>query len=220
MATLVTLLPPSSSLVVPDSVLVETKRVLGQSGVLAFPTESFYALGACPWDDAAVRRMRQIKGRPSGKPILVLIGEGSQLGSLVRAIPPAASVLMAAFWPGPLTIVFPAVDRLPRELTDGTGTVAVRLTASPLLASLLRAVGPLTGTSANRSGQPPARTAGEVQAALGSDVDLILDGGPTSGALPSTLVNTIGEPRLLREGSIPSREVESALAGSGFTLAP
>jgi L-threonylcarbamoyladenylate synthase len=218
MATQVTLLPNSSLPVLPDSVLREAKQILHQGGVLAFPTESSYALGVSPWDARAVRRLWHIKGRPTGKPILVVIGEPSQLEALVKAVPPAASVLMAAFWPGPMTIVFPAADRLPEELTAGTGTLAVRLTAYPLLAALLRQVGPLTGTSANRSGQPPAQTAQEIQAGLGSDVDLILDGGPTSGALPSTLVSTVGPPRLLREGPIPFREVETVLAGSGLML--
>lgn len=218
MATLVRL-GDSSPTVVPDPVLQEAKRVIGRGGVLAFPTESFYALGASPWDGAAVRRVWQIKGRPPGKPILVLIGETSQLAPLVEAVPPAASVLMAAFWPGPLTIVFPAVAHLPVELTGGTGSVGVRFMPYPALASLLRQVGPLTGTSANRSGQPPARTATEVQAALGDEVDLIVDGGPTAGAEPSTLVSTLGAPRLLREGPISAAEVKAVLAGAGFTLA-
>lgn len=219
MGTLLKLLATSSSMDVPNSVLHEAKRLLQRSGVLAFPTESFYALGASPWDAAAISRVWQIKRRASGKPILVLIGERNQLATLVEAVPPAASVLMTAFWPGPLTIVFPAVKHLPAQLTAGTGTVAVRLTAYTALASLLRQVGPLTGTSANRAGCSPARTAMEVQAVLGNDVDMILDGGPTLGALPSTLVSAVGTPRLLREGPIAARAVGSILRKSGFTLA-
>ncbi len=218
MATKVTLLPNSSSPVIPDSVLVEAKRIIHQGGILAFPTESSYALGVSPWDARAVRRLWQIKGRPTGKPILVVIGERSQLDALAKSVPPAASLLMSAFWPGPMTIVFPAADRLPEELTAKTGTLAVRLTAHPLLAALLRQVGPLTGTSANRSGHPPAQTAQEIQAGLGNDVDLILDGGPTPGTLPSTLVSTVGTPRLLREGPIPFLEVETVLARAGLML--
>ncbi|MEK7300671.1 MAG: L-threonylcarbamoyladenylate synthase, partial [Nitrospirota bacterium] len=155
-------------------------------GVLAVPTETFYGLGVNPFDGAAVARLLSIKGRPDGKPILILIGDQAQLQDLVTDVSPAAQVLMEAFWPGPLTLVFPASARLPKSVTAETGTVGVRHSSHASLAKLLRYTGPLTGTSANRSGEPPVQTAAEVERTIGTLVDVIIDGGSTQGGLPST----------------------------------
>lgn len=202
--------------------LTEAARVTAAGGILAMPTESFYALGVsvgCSARQAeALRRLCLIKGRPEGKPLLVLIGNLSQLPSLVAGITPAAEILMRQFWPGPLTIVFPAASGLPDLLTGGTGTIGVRLSASAVLKEVLGHTGPLTGTSANRSGQPPARTAGEVETTMGEQLDIILDGGAAPATLPSTIVDTQGPLRLLREGPISREQLESALAVSGMTL--
>ncbi len=191
--------------------------VVRNGGVIAMPTDSFYALGACVFDEAAVRRVCAIKGQREHKPILALIANRTQLALLVERIPPAAEALMDRFWPGPLTIVFPAAARLPAALTAGTGTVGVRWPAHPMLQRLLQETGPLTGTSANRSGAEPARTAQHVADALGSDVDVIVDGGPSSSVVPSTVVETVGTVRVLREGSIPRGAIETALAEAGIT---
>ncbi len=191
-------------------------RVVRNGGVIAMPTDSFYALGACVFDEAAVRRVCAIKGQRARKPILALIADRTQLAMLVERIPPAAEVLMGRFWPGPLTIVFPASPRLPAELTAGTGTVGVRWPAQPLLQRLLLKTGPLTGTSANRSGAEPARSAQDVEDALGNEVDLIVDGGASSGVAPSTLVETVGTVRVLREGPISREAIETALAEAGM----
>lgn len=193
-------------------------KIIRRGGVIAMPTESFYALGASALDDAAVRRVCAIKGRPDEKPILVLISDRAQLDTLAAEITPAASLVIEQFWPGPLTIIFPASRLLPDVLTAGTGTVGVRQTAYPALVRLLRQAGPLTGTSANRSGQPPARTAEEVRVRLGSVLDLIVDGGQTPGGLPSTIVDTVGPIRLVREGPISRHQLEAALARSGIGL--
>ena len=125
---------------------------------------------------------------------------------------------MERFWPGPLTLIFSASPLLPEVLTSGTGSVGVRQPAHAGLALLLRQVGPLTGTSANRSGDQPARTAEEVQTTLGSEVDLILDGGPTRGGLPSTIVDTVSPIRLLREGPISRQQIETVLSMAGMAL--
>jgi L-threonylcarbamoyladenylate synthase len=199
-------------------VFEEVTRILRQSGVIAMPTESFYALGASTSDEVAVRRVCAIKGRPQGKPILALIADRAQLTALVDEVTSAATTLMERFWPGPLTLIFPASPRLPKVLTAGTGSVGVRQTAHTGLAPLLRQVGPLTGTSANRSGEPPARTAEDVQRTLGSEVDLILDGGMTTGGLPSTIVDCGSPIRLLREGPISRQQIEAALSLAGITL--
>lgn len=195
--------------------LQAAKEVIRRGGVLAIPTESFYALAASPWDAAAVRRVCAIKGRPEGKPILVLIADRTQLDGLIAERSPAATVLIERFWPGPLTLIFTASQALPNVLTAGTGTIGIRQTAYPALLPLLRAIGPLTGTSANRSGQAPAQTAQEVQAALSGELDLILDAGPTPGGMPSTMVDTVGRVRILRSGPVTGREIESVLAGMG-----
>ncbi|MGH7260013.1 MAG: L-threonylcarbamoyladenylate synthase [Nitrospiraceae bacterium] len=197
---------------VPDDAV----NVVRNGGLIAMPTDSFYALGASVFDEAAVRRVCTIKGQREHKPILALIADRAQLAALVARIPPAAEVLMDRFWPGPLTIVFPASPRLPAVLTAGTGTIGVRWPAHSLLQRLLRETGPLTGTSANRSGAEPARTAQDVEEALGSDVDLIVDGGPSSGPLPSTVVETVGTVRVLREGPIRRAAIEAALAEAGI----
>lgn len=187
--------------------------------MIAMPTESFYAVGASARNEAAVRRDCAIKGRWDGKPILVLIPDQVELTALVAEVTPAAAALIKQFWPGPLTLIFRASHFLPDALTAGTGTVGVRHTAYPMLVPLLRHVGPLTGTSANRAGEPPAKTAGEVQAMLDAELDLILDGGPTPGGMPSTIIDTVGPIRVLREGPISRHQVESALSHSGLALA-
>jgi L-threonylcarbamoyladenylate synthase len=135
------------------SVLAERmRRVLGENGLIALPTESFYGLAVDPFNEQALAKLWQVKGRSKGKPILLLIGEESQLGPLVQTIPPAATVLINAFWPGPLTIVFPAAAGLSDAITSGTRSVGIRLSAWQPLRELLRRVGPVTGTSANREG--------------------------------------------------------------------
>jgi len=193
-------------------VCTEAAAVVRDGGVLAMLTDSLYGLGVNPFDGAAVRRVCAIKGREEGKPILVLIAARSQLNGLVGPLPQAAVKLMDQFWPGPLTIVCPAAPGLSAMLTAGTGTIGVRLPAHPLLAQLLRQTGPLTGTSANRAGMPPGRTAVEVERALGSDVDLILDGGPSGGIVPSTVVDvTRGAAKLIREGPVSWQDVEKVL---------
>jgi L-threonylcarbamoyladenylate synthase len=194
------------------------RRVLGASGLIALPTESFYGLAAAPFDEQALARLWQVKGRSEGKPILVLIGDESQLGPLIRSIPPAGRLLMKAFWPGPLTIVFPAAVGLSDAVTAGTGSVGVRFSPWEPLVNLLRLVGPMTGTSANREGQPPPRTAKEVQDSLGDVLDLIVDAGPTPGGRPSTIIDVRGPIRIVRDGAIEREVIEAQLAAHGLCL--
>ncbi|TAL10037.1 MAG: threonylcarbamoyl-AMP synthase [Nitrospirae bacterium] len=194
--------------------LREAADIVRGGGIIAFPTETFYGLGARPFDARAVQRLVDLKGRSlRAAPILVLIRSRADLAALVSEVPPAAERLMEACWPGPLTIVFRAAAAVPPVLTAGTGTIGVRLSAHPDVQRLLEAVGgPLTGTSANRSGQPPATTAEEVERALGDGVDAILNGGATPGGLPSTVVDTtVTPPRVLREGRVPTASLQSIL---------
>lgn len=194
--------------------------VVQAGGVIALPTETYYGLGVNPFDGAAVARVQFIKGRPDGKPVLILIGDHTQLQDLVTDVSTAARVLMAAYWPGPLTLVFPANARIPQAVTAGTGTVGVRHTSCAALVAVLRQVGPLTGTSANRSGESPAQTAAEVEQTFGDVVDVILDAGTTAGGLPSTVVTVCDGVRIIREGPIDRESIQRTLGARGFHLKP
>ena len=196
------------------------RQVLGAGGLIAVPTESFYGLAAAPFDERALARLWQVKGRSQGKPILVLIGHRSHLQPFVRGIPQAAKVLMDAFWPGSLTIVFPAALGLSNAVTAGTGSVGIRLSAWQPLVDLLCRVGPVTGTSANREGIPPPTTAEEVQARLGEALDLIIDGGPTPGGQPSTVIDVQGPIRILRDGATERNAIAAQLVAHGLHLDP
>ena len=184
--------------------LEEAGGLLLSGGVLALPTETYYALAVNPFDEAALARLFALKARPPEKPVLVLIAAPERLSRLAREVPEAASRLMAAFWPGPLTLILPARPDLPRRLTGGTGTIGVRQPRQPLVCRLMATLGlPLTGTSANRSGQEPLTEASEVAREFGAEVDLILDAGPCPGGLPSTIVDvSAAPPFLVRAGAI------------------
>lgn len=184
-------------------------RVILQGGVAAFPTETFYGLGADARNEEALQKIFQIKGREENKPLLLLIGDRDWLSGLVRNIPPVAGRLMEKFWPGPLTLVFEASPRLSALLTGGTGTVGVRLSPHPVAQALIQAVGrAITATSANLSGQPSASVAAEVFRALGNRVDAILDGGQTAGGLGSTVLDLSSPaPRIIRQGVISQAEL-------------
>lgn len=192
--------------------------MLQRSGLVAIPTETFYGLGVNPFDTRALDRLRAVKGREDAKPILVLVASINDLSAFVEHVPPAASLLIEGFWPGPLTILFPARASLPHALTAGTGLVGMRVSSCRPLCELLARVGPLTGTSANRAGAAPARTAEAVQQALGDAVDLILDVGPTPGGLPSTVVAVHHSLRIVREGALERSVIEARLHQRGFSL--
>jgi L-threonylcarbamoyladenylate synthase len=187
-------------------------------GIIAIPTETFYGLAVDPFNEAAVDRLRRLKGREGGKPILVLIGSLEQLPFVVREVPPIAKILIDAFWPGPLTILFPAVPSLPRNLTAGTGLVGVRLSSCEPLMALVTRVGPLTGTSANRADRAPACTALTVEQELGQDVDLIVDAGTTAGGLASTVIDVQQPLRLIRDGAVTRQMIQNVLQTHGISL--
>jgi L-threonylcarbamoyladenylate synthase len=192
--------------------------VLTENGLLALPTESFYGLAVDPFNEQALARLWQVKGRSKGKPVLVLIGEDTQLKPFVHSIPPAATILMNAFWPGPLTIVFPAAARLSDEVTAGTHSIGIRFSAWEPLRELLQRVGPVTGTSANREGMPPPTTVEEIYHGLGDTLDLIVDAGPTPGGQPSTVIDAQGPIRIIRDGAIDRDAIIARLAAHGLDL--
>jgi len=180
------------------------RDVISRGGVIAYPTDTFYGLGADPKNPVALRRLYEIKGRRDDQPILILIARADDVKKWTAEISPASEDLMRKFWPGPLTIVFKARVDVLRELTAGTGTIGIRVPGSELTRSLLDFLGiALTGTSANVSGGPSPQTAEEAAASLGDAVDLILDGGRTAGGRPSTVVDvSTGLPSVLREGAL------------------
>jgi L-threonylcarbamoyladenylate synthase len=185
-------------------VLREAAGVLSSGGLVAFPTETFYGLGAHALDLAAVRRIFEGKGRPEAKPLLVLVDSIKMAESLAEDISDAARDLMAKYWPGPLTLVFKAVAAVPKELVAGSGTIGMRISRHPVAFELVRAAGfPITAPSANLSGAEPPTTAAEVRRAFDGKIELILDGGATTGGLPSTILDvTVTPPRLIRRGAL------------------
>ncbi len=182
-------------------------KILQQGGVVAFPTESSYGLAANIYDDNALRRVYQLKGREEGKPFLVLIDNIKELERLVTEVPLEYKILMEQFWPGALTLVFSCRSEISPVLTCGGSTIAIRYSSHPVANALVAAFGkPLTATSANRAGEPPCTTAREVYAAFGDDIDMVIDGGRANAA-PSTIVRLKEEGRkleVLREGQLPA----------------
>lgn len=191
----------------------EAGKLLKAGGVLAVPTETFYALAAHPFKEEALARLFALKERTEEKPVLILVSGPEMLTQVVREIPAAARKLMARFWPGPLTIIFPAREDLPRLLTGSTGTIAVRQPRHDVTLKLLAALGfPVTGTSANRSGRPPLAAAAEVAAEFGDEVELMIDAGPCPGGLPSTIVDaTRTPPRLVRPGAVSADRLKEII---------
>jgi L-threonylcarbamoyladenylate synthase len=182
----------------------EAAAVLARRGLVAFPTESFYGLGADALDAAAAARVLSVKGRPDGKPILVLVDSVAMAERVATVPSDEVRALMARHWPGALTLVLPARAEVPAAVTGGSGTVGVRLPGHLLALALVRAaVRPVTAPSANPSGAPPPTTAAAVRAYFDDVVDLILDGGPTAGGPASTVADcTTWPPRVLRAGPV------------------
>jgi len=176
--------------------------IMKAGGLVAFPTESFYGLGADALNARAVERVFEVKGRPESKPLLVLVGSIAMVEDLVVAIPAGARELMRRHWPGPLTLVLAAGARVPDALTAGSGTVGVRMPGHPIALGLVQAARfPVTAPSANPSGEPPATTAAAVEQYFGDRVELVLDGGATAGGTGSTIADcTSWPPRILRRG--------------------
>lgn len=174
--------------------------------MIAFRTDTFYGLGVDPFNAAAVARIRALKGREDGKPILLLIAGAGEVTRLIVDPSPEFQRLAAQFWPGPLTIIGRATTDLPEEITAGTGTVGVRLPADESVRNLVRRCGGvLTATSANPAGREPARSAAEVQSYFPEGIELIIDGGRVTAIEPSTVVDaTASPPRVIREGAVPA----------------
>ncbi len=200
--------------VAPDQKIVkENAETVERGGVVVFPTNCLYGLAANSLDPAAVERIYRVKKRPEIKPILVLIESEDALGKIVAEIGPKARVLMEKFWPGKVTILFPALPFLPEALTGGTGKIGVRLPAHPVALALTKACkNPITATSANLSGRPGCSDIRNLPPDLLGEIDAVLDAGPLTGGVGSTVVDATGStPRVLREGRIAAAEIFAAL---------
>ena len=184
--------------------------ILKSGGIVAFPTDTVYGLGASAGIPEAVARVYLAKGRPRNMPMPLLLARVSQIEDVSESVSPLARLLARKFLPGALTLVLPRSRLVPDIVTGGGETVAVRIPAHPVPVALISGLGaPLLGTSANLSGQPSALTAGEVYTQFGERIDLVIDGGRSPGGRESTIVDVCGEtPVVLREGAVTLSELE------------
>jgi L-threonylcarbamoyladenylate synthase len=187
-----------------DQVLQSAVDVLKSGGIIAYPTETFYGLGARIDREASLQRLYEIKQRPREKAMPLIIGHEEQLSLIAAEINSSAIKLMERFWPGPLTMLFPAKKHLSEFITAGTNKVAVRIPGESFALQLAKySRFPFTATSANPSGMPPAQDAETVIRYFGYKIELIIDCGPAPGGLPSTIVDvTTEETIILREGAV------------------
>ena len=196
----------------PDSIHAAA-QVIRKGGVIAFPTSTLYGLGADANNPRAVERIFHIKGRQPHRPILVLIRDRACLPALVRTIPPKAVVLMEAFWPGGVTLVLHAGLGVSSRLTGNTGKIGVRVPKHPVAAAIVEQLeGPMTGTSANLSGQGGCSDVSCLEKQVSEHLDGVVDAGPLPGGRGSTVIDvTVDPPRILREGTISTHQIRSVL---------
>jgi len=189
--------------------------IISDGGVIIFPTQSLYGLGANALNQEAVDRIFKLKQRPADKPVLILIDRMSELDSLVRDIPPAAIRIMNACWPGGVTLVCHAAPGLPPNITADSGKIGIRIPLHPVARQLVwRAAVPVTGTSANLSGSPACATVMGIDVPVRRKVDMILNAGELKGGVGSTIVDvTTSPPTILREGLVPPYRILDAIAG-------
>lgn len=185
------------------TILARAAEILKSGRLVAFPTETFYGLAVAALDARAVKALFALKGRPESKPVLVLVDSVAMVEALAVVTAPARD-LMVRHWPGALTLVLPARDVVPTEVTAGTGTIGVRLSSHPVARGLVRALGaPITAPSANPTGAAPPSSVAAVLDYFGDALELVLDGGPTAGGPASTVLDaTFEPPRLIREGAV------------------
>jgi L-threonylcarbamoyladenylate synthase len=196
-----------------DKVLAEAGEILRAGGVVAFPTETFYGLGADANREAAVEKIFRLKGRAVQNPISVIVDTERKVIPLVESLPAVAQILMQKFWPGALTLLFAAAPAVLPRLAAGTGKIGIRVSSHPVARLIAkRLAGPLTATSANLSGGQECSTAREVRRVFGDRLDAIIDGGTTTGGLGSTILDvTVSPPLILREGVVSRSDILDAL---------
>lgn len=192
-----------------DNILKTIVQFIATGKTIAFPTETFYALGASAYHEEAIGKIFTIKGRDYTNPLPIIVEGETMLEEVVSEISAVAASLIREFWPGGLTLILRASPKIPPCLTGHTETVAVRNSSHPIARMLVAGAGcPITATSANLSGQKSCSCASEVEQTLGNTVDLIVDGGTTEGVRPSTIVDlTSTPPKIVREGIIPTQRL-------------
>lgn len=195
-------------------------RAVAAGGVVAFRTDTFYGLGADPFNRRALLKIDSLKGREGKKPILVVIADAAQADRFVAGRSRLFDLIASHHWPGALTLVAKARSEVPEEITAGTGTIGVRLPDDDAVRAFVRACGgALTATSANLAGEPSARTAQEVLRYFPTELDLIIDGGEARTDRPSTVLDVGKEaPRLIREGVISREKLKRTLQTVGVQL--
>lgn len=198
---------------IPPGYLAEAGRLISRGGVVVFPTETVYGMGAAALNSAAVMRVFRIKGRPSDNPVIVHVADSGQIGELVTRIPDKAKSLMREFWPGPLTLVMRKRNVVPDAVTAGLATVSIRVPDNSIALALVRISGtPIAAPSANFSGRPSITTFREAVEELDGRVDAIIDGGRTSIGVESTVMDmTHSIPILLRPGGIPVEDIRAVI---------
>jgi L-threonylcarbamoyladenylate synthase len=200
--------------------LERAAQIIRSGGLVAFPTETVYGLGANALDATAVAKIFEAKQRPSFDPLIVHVVNRAMLEVVVQEIPAVAEQLMARFWPGPLTLVLPKSNRVPGIVTSGLATVAVRMPSHPVAQELIRRAGvPVAAPSANPFGYLSPTRAEHVERMLGERVDLILDGGRTEFGVESTIVLLAEKPTLLRYGAVAVEELEKVLGSLELQVA-
>ena len=196
-----------------QAVMAEAGEILKQGGLVAFPTETVYGLGANALDEEAAKKTYAAKGRPSDNPLIVHIADLSYLGAIVKEIPEAALKLAEAFWPGPLTMIFEKSEKVPYGTTGGLDTVAVRMPGDEIARDLIIAGGGyISAPSANTSGRPSTTTAQHVEEDLFGKIEMIVDGGPVDIGVESTIVDmTVAPPMILRPGAVTKEMLEKEI---------
>ena len=214
----------------PEATIIrQAAAILRRSGIVAFPTETVYGLGADAFDPLAVKKIFTAKGRPADDPLIVHVGTIADMRKVAIRVPLVARKLMRKFWPGPLTLVLQKSKKVPRIVRAGLPTVAVRMPAHPVARALCKVVGPIAAPSANTFGRPSPTKAAHVYADLKGKIPLILNGGKTNIGVESTIVSLAGKPKLLRPGKItveqlrkyvPNLEIVTSVKKTEKPLAP
>jgi L-threonylcarbamoyladenylate synthase len=196
-----------------EKIIANAAEIVLQGGVIAYPTETFYGLGADTTNEEALLKIFAIKGRDFNNPIPVIIGERNDVYSLISGSNSVAEKLMDVFWPGALTIVFKAAEKISPLLTAKTGKIGIRLSSHEIASRIAKEIGrPLTTTSANISGKPECVTANDVLIQVGDKIDAVIDAGKTAGKNASTIIDTTCVPPIiLREGAISKKIIEEII---------
>jgi L-threonylcarbamoyladenylate synthase len=193
-----------------ERLLSKAVEILANGGIIAYPTETFYGLGADATNEKAIEKIFAVKGRNFKNPISLIISQADDIYPLVQDLPETAQKLMAAFWPGALTIVFLAANNVSPLLTAGSGKIGLRVSSHPVAREIVQKLKrPLTATSANLSGAPECAKASEVAEQIGNIIDAIVDLGDTPGTKGSTIIDvTCDPPVILREGALSRKTLE------------